>query len=93
MTSITENRLKELETDGRNAMPLRAELQALVAAYRSHQPGLRVTKRLDGVWLHFEPADGPRASVSLECVAAERPPIVRDAINGWADSVKNTFAP
>lgn len=83
MTKITEDRLKELETGGRDAMPMRAELQQLCEAYRNQLHGIHITSNADGTWLHFSSPTGKRAAISLDCLAAERGPIVGQTINEW----------
>lgn len=83
---ITEGRLMDLEEDGRHAMPMRAELRELAAAYRSRIPGLKITKGDDGVWLHFEAPGGKRAALSINCLAAQRGEIVGSAMIEWADA-------
>jgi hypothetical protein len=84
---ITEERLQELELAPREAMPMKAELRELAAAYRAHIAGLKVTKDSGGHWLHFEAPNGPKASISVEVLAAQRGPIVAQALRGWSDAL------
>lgn len=84
---ITEERLQELEAEPRAGMLMRAEMKELAAAYRAHIQGLRVTKNSGGHWLHFEAPNGPKASISVEVLAAQRGPIVAQALRGWSDAL------
>lgn len=85
---ITEERLQELERDPRDALPFKAELRELAAAYRTHTAGLQATRAGDGTaWLHFEAPSGKKASLSLEVLAAQHGPVVSQAIHEWADAL------
>ena len=84
---IAEERLQELEQDPRGAMPCKAELRELAAAYRAHSRGPKVKRGEDGVWLHFEAQNGKKASIRMEVLIAELGPIVRETIRGWVDTL------
>jgi hypothetical protein len=84
---ITEERLKELETEGKMAQPYREEFRELVAAYRSTKRGLSVSKRHgEGVWLNFTSPSGLKASISVEVMAAKSDPLVGKCLTEWSDA-------
>jgi len=84
---IDEDRLRELETDGRRALPMKMELEELVAAYRAKIPGIKVTKGDDGAWVHFETASGKRAAISIEVMAGNRVDLVARTLREWQNEI------
>ena len=83
---ITKERLLELETEGRNAYPFKAELKELADVYRSHVTGISVNEIEGTMWVHFDGNKGRKASVSVHKLVEHLGPIVTTAICDWADA-------
>ena len=91
---ITEERLQELVSCGREAMPFKAELQELVEAYRAKKArvilnsnGLEVNKGTDGAWMCFRAPNGNQAAISIEVLAAKHSSIIAKTVRDWADAL------
>ena len=83
---ITEERLVEFETEGRNAYPMKAELKELADVYRSRVTGISVTEIEGSMWINFDANTGRKASVTVKRIVEHLGPIVTMAICDWAEA-------
>ena len=85
---IDSDRLNEIELSPRDAYLLKAEAKELADAYRNAVPGLRVTKGIDGAWLHIESPSGRKAAISLEALGIRRGGLVGAILLEWVDALE-----